>query len=656
MTLLREIMMVVVLIFVALFSANFILTVLESRNYLETQMQAHAQDTATSLGLSMTTASGEADNANLELLASAVFDRGYYSKITLTSINGEVLVTRENAIQIDDVPSWFVNLLNLPSPEGKSEITQGWVRLGELSVRSHPGNAYRDLWRLTVNFGYLFAAIVILSYGILGVVISIVMRPLRAVENQANDICERQFAIVDHIPRTRELRRVVEAMNRMSTKLKSMFESQVALTEKLRFEAKTDAVTGLNNKQEFDSLVSAILQSEAGAGSNLLMLLQIKDFARINESLGFADADELLAQVATRLTDALTNREDAILCRRGGADFAVFIPGINLERARVSLEQSFQAVASLQTFTDSEFTDHVHMCGVFAEETTEISKLFIDADAGLRNAQASGSNGTEFLIHGDRENAITELVQQASEWRNTLLEVMEQESFLFHYQPIFELGSGSAQTFMANEIFVRIELEGEVVTAGTFMPMAERFGLLVRLDQLILKRAIEALTGDGGVIVLNLSTYSLQNSEFLFWFKSLLSEHSSLSSKVVFELQEHAVHLAYDDVKDLIDHGNGLGYRFSVDHFGTSSTSFAYLQSIDLTYIKIDRSFVDQIDNNVDNQFFVQSVVQIAHARDMQVIAEGVERIEELEMLRSLGVDSAMGYLLGRPGPEISLT
>lgn len=656
MTLLREIMLVVVLIFLVLFSANFVLTVLESRDYLKSQLQAHAQDTATSLGLSMTTALAENDSANLELLASAIFDRGYFSEITLTGLEGNVLLQRQNPQIIEDIPEWFVELIDLPSPQGRSEITRGWLRLGELKVKAHPGSAYRDLWRITVDFTYLFCFILVASYALLGLVISQVMRPLRDVENQANDICERQFAILDSVPRTRELKRVVEAMNRMSGKLKSLFESQVAITEKLRIEAKTDPVTGLNNQQAFDSQVQGVIDSESGPGSSVLLLLQIRDFASINEQLGFAAADDLLAHIASRLKDALRSRQNAILARRRGADFAVFIPQINIELARVALERILQEVASIQLFTEPDFTNRVHVAAVFAEDQQPLSELLMEADAGLRAAQADGSNGTQFIIFGNRENPIMELAQRAAAWRSSLTTIVANEEFLFHYQPIYSLGAHDATHLFANEVFVRVEMNDQVISAGTFMPMAERFGLLIELDQLIVKRALTELRPESSDLVLNLSTYSLQHDSFIDSLVVLLAEHSRAASKVVFELQEHAVHLGYEKVRQLIEHGRALGYRFSVDHFGTSSTSFGYLRSLDLDYIKIDRSFVTQIDTRTDNQFFVQSVVQIAAARDMQVIAEGVERPEELATLRDLGIDAAMGYLLGRPGPEISLT
>lgn len=656
MTLLREIMLVVVLIFLILFSANFVMTVLESRAYLNSQLAAHAQDTANSLGLSMTTALAEKDNANLELLASAVFDRGHFSEITLTSIDGEILLQRQNSLNIEKIPTWFINLIDLPSPVGRSEITRGWLRLGELTVRAHPGGAYQDLWRITIDFAYLFGFIVILSYAILGLVISRVMQPLKDVEKQANDICERQFAVLEPVPRTRELKRVVEAMNRMSAKLKGLFETQVAITEKLRIEAKTDAITGLNNQQEFDALVTALIDSESGPGSSVLLLLQVRDFSSVNERLGFSAADDLLAHIASRMTQALSSRQNAIIARRRGADFAAFIPHVSIELARVTLERTFQEVASLQLLTEPDFANCLHIAAVFAEDKTELSKLLVEADAGLRNAQAEGSNGAQFVISGNRQNPIMELAQQAMEWRTTLLNIVTSQEFLFHYQPIFNLKQNDELDLLADEVFVRVEMDGQIISAGTFMPMAERFGLLIELDKLIIARAFSELSTSSPDLVLNLSTYSLQNKEFIDWLLNHLTEYQNQSEKIMFELQEHAVRLSYDLVKQLVDTGKRLGYRFSVDHFGTSSASFGYLRSLDLNYIKIDRSFVSNLDTRMDNQFFIQSVVQIAATRDMKVIAEGVERAEELAMLRSLGVNAAMGYLLGRPGPEISIT
>jgi diguanylate cyclase (GGDEF)-like protein len=238
------------------------------------------------------------------------------------------------------------------------------------------------LWRITTDYLYLFCFIVIFSYGFIGLVLRFVLRPLLAVEQQANDICERRFTINETIPKTRELRRVVEAMNRMTQKIHEMFDRQVKLTENLRDEARIDHLTGLSNRKEFNALTTALLKTEGGGpGPSALMLMQIKDFADLNTSLGRDAGDELLSQVATRLQAAVQNRKGAILARYNGADFAIFLPSISLEHARVTLQGCFNAVASLKTFTDEALVDAIHIGMTFDSQPQQLAGMLTEADA-----------------------------------------------------------------------------------------------------------------------------------------------------------------------------------------------------------------------------------------------------------------------------------
>lgn len=614
-------------------------------------MPSHSQDTATALGLSMTTAVAEQDEANLEVLANAVFDRGYYQEIKLKDLDGKILVSRINPKQIDDVPIWFTELIKLPSPQGTSEIMNGWSFLGTLTVTSHPGHAYRDLWRISVNHFYLFCFIIILSYGVIGIVLKIILHPLKQVENQANEICERKFPVLDKIPKTKELKKIVQAMNRMSEKVSDMFQRQVDLTESLRLEAKTDSLTELINRQEFDAQVNAIISSETGPGSSMLVMLQIRNFTEINAEIGRVAADDLLRQVAERIEESLTYIPEAIISRRSGADFAVFISHTYLESSRAHLQRIFQSVASLQFFSEDTTHDSIHVGAGFHEQTGTLSLMLTSADTALRNAQVEGAKATYFLVHGDSNNPISDMVKQAQEWKLTLDKIIKTKDLLFYYQPLFSL---PYKKILAYEIYVRIELAGKIINAGIFMPMAERFGLLADLDKIIISKALEQLEDDSPNFVLNLSPRSIQDVKFVDWLITTLEEYRAYSNKITFEIQEYSIHLAYEQVKRLIDSATSYDYKFSIDHFGNGATAFSYLQSLDVHYLKIDRSFVTGINDNTDNQFFIRSVVQIARTRDMLLIAEGIEKTNELETLNDLGVDAAMGYLLGKPGADFS--
>ena len=664
MTLLRQLMLVIIMLFLLLFSANFILTVLDSRLYLEEQLQSHADDTASSLGLSMTTALKEKDITHLEVLATAIFDKGYYQSITLTNLEGKIIIAKRNTINIDDVPSWFLSLVKLPTPVGQSEIMSGWNRLGLLSVTSHPGHAYRDLWRISIDFFYMFTAILLLSYVVLGYSLKLMLQPLREVENQANAICEKQFTTLEKLPRTRELKRVVEAMNRMSVKMRDMFTRQVELTESLRQEARIDSVTGLINRREFNAVLTALLNSEAGAGSGALALVQIENFVDLNRNQGREEGDTFLQRVAERIQECTvtgksrTNNSGVapLIARYSGAGFVIYFQNITLEHARIELQKLQSSLDTLQTFQNPELHLSVAIGMTFQTNPVSLSPLLTEADSALSTAQNQKSSNTHFITATAGE-PLSQIIQQANEWRKTLELVLTNEDLMLHYQPIYKYASSkekaTAYKLTNFEVFMRLNVDGEVIPAGAFLPMVERFDWLPKFDRIVIARVFSQQVNRQQELVVNLSTRSILDDDFTKWLEETLQDNRAYAKQIIFEIQEHAIQISFDKVNKLIDKGTSLGFRFSVDQFGISHSTFAYLHSLNIAFIKIDRSIVSGISDSPDNQFFVQSVLQIAESRDITIIAEGVEQQADLEMLHFLGVKMVMGYLLGRPAAEV---
>ncbi|MFT6433416.1 MAG: diguanylate cyclase (GGDEF)-like protein [Candidatus Azotimanducaceae bacterium] len=652
------------MLFIVLFTANFILTVLNSRLYLENQLQSHADDTASSLGLSMTTALQEKDIAHLDVLANAIFDRGYYQSITLKGLRGETILEKRNLIAIDDVPAWFLSLVALPSPVGQSEIMSGWSQLGVLSVISHPGHAYRDLWRISTDFFYMFIAILLLSYILLGLCLKLILRPLKEVEKQANAICEKKFTTLESIPRTRELKLVVEAMNRMSHKLRDLFAKQVELTENLRQEARTDPVTGLINRREFNAVLASKLNDESGAGSGALALIQIQNLVELNHNKGRNEGDAILKQIGQRLkTDfgqggnlVKNSAIEPLIARYSGAGFIAYFQNIGLEHARVKLLQLQTALDTIQLVDDASVDYSVDIGMTFQANPKTLSSLLTQADAALSTAQTQAGNGAHFVTFMDGE-PLSKLIKQANEWKKTLELVMTNEDVLLHYQPIYQYTTNNElktnYKLTKLEVFMRIQVAGEIIHAGVFLPMVERFDWLPKFDKIVVLQVFSQLADSKYELVVNLSTRSILDEDFTLWLGGFLKAQQKRSKRVIFEIQEHAIQLSFSKVKALVELGTSLGFRFSVDQFGISQSTFAYLHSLDITFLKIDRSIVDGISDSPDNQFFVQSVLQIAESRDITIIAEGVEQLRDLETLHSLGVDMAMGYLLGRPAAEV---
>jgi diguanylate cyclase (GGDEF)-like protein len=639
----RQLILAISLLIACLLAGNLVVSVLNARGYVYEQMAVHAQDTATSLGLTLSHAAESRDRAGLESFIDVVFDRGYYRHIVYRSIRDDLLVQRVMPIEIEGVPAWFIRLLDLPEPSGKAEVVSGWMRLGELQVVSHPGYAYRDLWRVFCEQLWLFLAIAVLCYGVAGLGLHYLLRPLKKVELQAEAICRREFPLQPQLPRTPELRRMVMAMNRMVEKIRTMFQEQVELTETFHRQARLDAVTGLSNRLDFDARLEAFMASESGGSAVLLLLLQVGDLQQFNQSRGREAGDNVLRSVAELLQAHIASRPGALASRRGGADFCVLVPVVEPAEEADWVAGLFQRLRS-----DIAPALHLHMGVAAAGALTRPDVLLAKADLALRQAQHQHRDGSgccwlDVVADGPG------VARPAGAWNALLQGALQRRQLVLFWQPVF---AADGATLLHREVFCRLQDAEQLLSAGVFWPMVERFGLAPAMDRLIIEllceSGAEAVWGEVAVSV-NLSPTSIQDEGFVTWLSALLQANPAFAARILFELPEQALVASEQAVRHFAVRMHGLGARIGLDHFGASAPAFRHLQSLPIALLKVSRSFVAGLDRSADNQFFVRALLQIAHSCDIQLLAEGVETAAEWRALLTLGVDGGQGFELGRP-------
>ncbi len=625
---------------------------MNARHYLQNQMYVHAQDTATSLGLSLTTATEDGDVATIESMLDVIFDRGYYSHIYFNDLKGKKKFERAKDFSDSDIPQWFIALVKLPRPYGNAEVLSGWQRIGELTVISHPGYAYRDLWHIAKEQALWFSFVTVITILFASFAVRYLLAPLNKVVQQADAICERNFVVLKEIPRTRELRRVVEAMNRMAEKTKVLFTQQVDLTESLFAQARLDPVTKLSNRRDFDSRFSAYMHSEEGDSSGALILVQIKDFSRYNEIYSREQGDELLLMIAEKLTEVFEGMANVILARRAGADFTAFLPQVTGSEAEEILDSLYVELVTVHPFNQSTMGYSLHIGLAYSSRVSEEKRLLQKADMALRAAQKRGPNNYQIYHEQALDQGTDNTLKDALEWRQVLQQVLADRSLVLHFQPVFSL---EPQTLLLYEVLCRIEVDNQLVTAGVFLPMAERYGLLEEFDQLIIDLLIEQnVVGQHRVpFSVNLSLQSIQSDKFVRWLQAKLLENNELRQRIVLEVPEYIVRVAETPLKRMNDILVPLGVGFSIDHFGSGAAAFSYLASLQLQFLKVDRNYVEDIDSNPDNRFFIRSVEQIAQSKDICLLVEGVESEAEWQTLKTLNVGGAQGYFLGRPSSDL---
>jgi len=213
--------------------------------------------------------------------------------------------------------------------------------------------------------------------------------------------------------------------------------------------------------------------------------------------------------------------------------------------------------------------------------------------------------------------------------------------------------TGSGDKVLHKEIFLRLPNENDgLMTAGVFMPMAERTGLAVGLDQLAIGKLLDYLTAnpsDTSLYAVNLTATSLHDPALVEWLCRQLQANPEYGQRIAFEFPESGVLRDIPNTRTVVDRLSALGSNCGIDHFGRSFNSFGYLSSLKVRYLKLDGAYTRNINRETDNQFFVRALANTAHSANIRVFAEAVESIEELDAIRLLNVDGVQGYLVGKP-------
>jgi len=652
MTLPKQLVTLIVTLLLLVFLGTFLVTVHNTRDYLEKQLASHAQDAATSLGLSISPYLAEMDLATITSMTDAIFDRGFYRSIRVEDIRGKPLVDRVLPVQLEGVPEWFIHLLPLTTPEGESVLMDGWIQRGRVVISSHPGYAYRQLWQNIAGTlrWFLISAAAALLIGVL--LLKRVLRPLKSVEGQADAICNREFPILEPLPRTPDIRRIVEAMNRMSAKVGQMLDELERLAAGFRQQAYQHPVTGLANKRFFMDLLVNQIDSTEVFSRGVLCLVQLKDFKRYNDEQGYSAGDALLEATAKELKNISERWPRSQVAHLAGADFALLVEGCTGDRIVQLAEQLMAALTGLYGTGKLDTPDVGHVGIGWFDGHQSASELLAEADMALRIAQSKGANEWHLSRTDKRESG---QVRGATEWREFVGMALERNLIQLQYQSVV---ARDDWRLLHREVLIRIPEDldhpeqSPLLTAGLFMPQVESLQLTADIDQAVISqllRRLHDLPGDQARYAINLSLQTITTAGFTEWLARKLAEYREFAPRLIFELPEYGVVAQIEKVKSLLDLVTGFGAKLSIDHFGRGFNSLAYLRSLKIDYLKIDGSFMRSIEANSDNQFFVQSLAEIAHGLEIVVIAEAIETESVWTLLPSLRVDGAQGYFIGRP-------
>ncbi|VVO43110.1 cyclic di-GMP receptor LapD [Pseudomonas fluorescens] len=645
MSLFKQLLIAICLFLVVAFTGNFMVSLESSRAQYVNQLRSHAQDAATALALSLTP--NIDDPAMVELLVSSIFDSGYYASIRVVDLsNDKTLVERSGVTTVSQVPDWFVDLIGLEPAGGDALVSRGWEQAARVEVVSHPMFALAKLWQGALgSLGWLLICGVVSA--VLGaLLLRRQLKPLDYMVEQSHAIARREFLSLPDLPRTPELRRVVQAMNQMVEKLKALFQEQAERSEKLRAESYQDSLTGLANRRYFEMQLNARVSNPEQASSGYLLLLRVKDLVGLNQRLGAQHTDQLLIAVGEQLSRECARYPETLnlITRIRGGEFAVLAPGLVREEA-LELAQSLDAALASLHATGATDVASVASIGLapFVHGDSPQAVLGL-ADQALAQAEGQGEN----WVRLDR-NAAASIGDDHHAWHSLLDRALDQQRFKLYFQPV--VASQDRQLVLHYKVLSRlIDDQGQSIPAGRFLPWLERFGWTARLDRLMVQQVLDQMADHQASLALNLSYATLADPQALNKIVEILRAHSNLGSRLTLEIGEEQ--LPEQAVLEALTRRlRELGFSLSLQHFGGRFSMIGNLARLGLAYLKIDGSYIRAIDRERDKRVFIEAIQRAAHSIDLPLIAERVETEGELLVLRELGVYGVQGRLFGEPEP-----
>lgn len=652
MKLSRLLVSLISLLWVLVFFATLAIVIDSTKDYLQKAMESHAQDTATSLGLSITHSGRVKDVETVERMTAAIFDRGYYREILIKSTDGKVLVAKRVEEAVKDVPDWFVDRMSLSTPRMSAIVMDGWRQAATIEVVSHPGHAYAELWRVSVRSGWVLLVVAIVSLVVVLVVLRLALRPLDDMEQQAINISKRQFTILEKLPWARELHRVANAMNNMCLAVERMLTEQTDLAEKMRNKAYVDGVTGLMNRNDFSEQLSHLIGAPTKLASGAVAVVRIRGFAAYNERNGRVEGDALLKRAARLLSGVCDKRERSLLAKLDGPEFAILVPDVTEADVPKLGDELIGALAEIEEFprTDQSVMPHAGITYYRHHEGASFGKLMAAVSSALAVAQARGVPAWHV-----QEAAAADQTAAVYVEINGMFKVgLPSERVVLQYQPVRPCQVAESEWSYRSEACVRIlAADGTLIRAGLFIATAKRLGALQLLDRVIVEKVMQHIATHGpikgGATAINLSLESIVDPVFVEWLRGKLAAQREVARYVILEIAEHSIIAHLDAVKAAFSRLRETGARLSIDRFGQSTASVGFLRSMEIDYIKIDGAYTRGLVQSTDRQFFVQALVGIAHGLGIQVVTEYIESEQDFAMVKSLMVDGAQGYYIGKP-------
>jgi len=564
------------------------------------------------------------------------------------------------------------------SPDTSSELLQPLsymgADLGNLKLRIDMRRSEERLTEMRSTLRRAFVLVIIAVIVVIIVILEwVVKAPLTQLANAANALTQGDFEARLPTVRNDEVGLMVrnftsmrDAMKSYQNKLERSVDmhrrtAEALYTEKERasYQASHDALTGLINRFEFERILKDVIKSDQRDAA--LLYLDLDQFKIVNDTSGHMAGDELLKRIAIVLKECIPSHDT--VARLGGDEFGLILQMANTNEVEAVAKNICAELAALRFSWDGHNYRTTASIGIVYLDDDDNNNNMVDVmkqvDSACYSAKEFGRN--RIYVYRKDDLDITHRMTNMR-WVARINEALESDKLTLFCQPIVPVHEADANNRLHYEVLLRMQgRSNELILPGAFLSAAEQYGLAPKIDRWVIEHIFSWLANHPQhleklhLCSINLSGLSLSDEHFLDFVGSAFSGHNIPAEKICFEITETAVMTDLTSAHRFIDELKGTGVRFALDDFGTGLSSFAYLKSLPVDYLKIDGVFVRDILCDPIDREMVRSINEVAHIMGIKTIAEFVEDKAILSELAKIGIDQAQGYGVGKPVPLDSM-
>lgn len=603
-----------------------------NKDLIENQLSSNARNSASLLGLSISTNVDFEDISTIEGMITSIVDNGFYEYIAVYNNDEKEIIRLSSPREIENAHEWFSKIISINAPSSTANIMKGWLNVGTLEVKIHQDYANNQLWKTFKSISKIFIFSTILLLIIFYFLLNKLLRPLEKLSIQAKAIDNNEFIIEKNLPNTIEFRNVVQAMNKTISKMETIFNKEVEALNKYNDLLYKHEDTGLGNRHYLLLKLNSYLKNSHG----LLVFIDIKDEISFKKEVGFINYSAFKKSIVDDIHSKFSSNNDMFLSLLNDGVLAILLPNTYFEDIEEDLNDIYLNTQHyIKEYKFDKLFD-IHLA-------IGISNYVLNCT--IKNILSKTDKSLSLAMNKDklRVNYLEEDIKYTKqEWIKLLQWAFDNDGLLFETQGIVDIDDN--KTFM-QEYYTRLkDKDGTIYASGEFWSTVSSMGWTKKLEKKTIGKIFKSKQSDTKMnnTVINLSTEFVCDKVLLTWlFKELETKFSKSNTTFYFECINAEILPNLKAYELFAKKISQTKHHFAIESFTFDENNLDYLKILKPSYLKISKSYLMG-----ESKFTDSLLLNISSTIGAYLIVKHVETKEEYNQLKSIGIKYLQGKYL----------